>query len=289
MTKDLKTYPFLFTVNKNQEINTTTIKERLSRKPHKLFLPHRTDFFMVYLFTDGYGKHMVDFESINVKKNHILFISKGQVHAFDSNETYDGKALIFTEDFFCKSETDRNYLLTSSLFDNLCRHSYFKINSEFRKLNTLFIEIYLELEKPADKFQGKILQSLLYQILLLAERQIDIQNGAQKKETASSLLATQFRSSVEKYFKEQKNVKFYTNLLGITDRTLQMATAKTFGKSPKRLINERVLLEAKRILAYDKLSVKEIAFYLGFEETTNFVKFFKLKSGSTPTDFRKQF
>lgn len=276
----------MFTVNKIQQINTTTIRERLSRKPHKLFQPHRTDFFIIYLFTEGNGTHIVDFEPIEVKTNHILFISKGQIHAFDANETYDGKTLIFTEDFFCRAAADRKYLQSSSLFNNVFHQSYFRINNNFTKLNALFGEIFEELKHTPDNKQSDILHNLLYRILLLSEREIDEQPGVKKKITSSDILAVTFKQEVDKNFKTQKKAFFYTHLLGVSIRRLQLATASTFSKTPKEIINDRILLEAKRMLAYDELSIKEIANSLGYDETTNFIKFFKLKSGFTPTEFK---
>jgi len=119
LSSKLQTYPFLYTVNKLQQINTTTISERLGRKPHKLYQPHRTQFFQIYLFTEGHGQHIVDFEPLEIVPNHMLFISQGQVHAFDPKESYDGKALVFTEDFFCRTDLDKRFL-QSTLF---CDHT----------------------------------------------------------------------------------------------------------------------------------------------------------------------
>lgn len=288
MSSKLITYPFLFTVNKIQEINTTTIKERLSRKPHKLFQPHRTDFFQIYLFTDGVGIHTVDFEPIEVSPSHILFISKGQVHAFDPNETYDGKALIFTEEFFCRTDFDRKFLQSTLLFNNNFSQSYFKINNNFNKLNELFSEVLEELKYKSDNKKGDILHNLLYRLLLLSEREIDDQTGIKRKISTPDLLSFRFKQEVNIKFKNYKNMGFYTKLLNVSLRSLQLATSSTFNKTPKEIINDRILLEAKRMLAYDELSVKQIAYDLGFQETTNFNKFFKLKSGLTPTEFKRK-
>lgn len=284
----LQTYPFLFTVNKQQQINTTTILERLSRKPHKLSQPHRTQFFQIYLFTEGNGQHIVDFEPIDVEPRHILFISQGQVHAFDPTESYDGKALVFTEDFFCITDSDRSFLQSSLLFDNTFHQSYFKINDNFEILKRIFNDIHLELNRAPDRQQGEILHNLLYRILLLSEREIGEKAGIKKTHSNTEMLAIDFKHKVEENFRHEKNIAFYTDLLHISIRRLQLATSATFQKTPKEIIHDRVLLEAKRMLTYDKLLIKEVAHNLGFEEPTNFVKFFKLKVGLTPNQFKLQ-
>ncbi|WP_419869831.1 AraC family transcriptional regulator [Chryseobacterium sp. CT-SW4] len=288
MQKKLDTYPFLFTFNKNQLINTTTIKERLSRKPHDLFTPHRTNFHMIYLFTEGKGKHLIDFKEFNVKEQYILFISQGQVHAFDAEETYDGRALIFTDDFFIRSGRDQEYFYNSLLFNSL-QQPYFNTNTDFKELKSVFIEIYNELKKPTDKFQGEILHNLLYRIFLLSERQFEKQQQIPCPDPRNLQLVARFKKLVENNYKIHRQVKLYADQLFVSPRTLQTATSQILGKTPKEWISERVLMEIKRMLVYDQLSVKEIAALIHYEDSTNLVKFFKEKTGITPTEFRNQF
>ncbi len=93
---------------------------------------------------------------------------------------------------------------------------------------------------------------------------------------------------LETDYKTQKQVSYYAKKMIVTEKRLNQATSKTLGKSPKELINDRVLLEAKRILVNTNKSIKEIAYYLGFEEPTNFIKNFKKNVLITPTEFREQ-
>ena len=68
---------------------------------------------------------------------------------------------------------------------------------------------------------------------------------------------------------------------------MNQATSKVLGKSPKELIDDRILLEAKRLLVHGNKSIKEIGFELGFEEPTNFIKYFRKHIGKTPMEFRE--
>ena len=61
------------------------------------------------------------------------------------------------------------------------------------------------------------------------------------------------------------------------------------GRTAKEMIDERVALEAKRLLAHTCSSLAEIGCQLGFSEATNFVKFFKRTAGMTPSTFRSRF
>ncbi|MGY0034660.1 helix-turn-helix domain-containing protein [Pedobacter sp. NJ-S-72] len=82
-------------------------------------------------------------------------------------------------------------------------------------------------------------------------------------------------------------MKYYANKLFISERKLQMASMAVLGKSPKELINEQIILETKRLLIHASMSVKEVGYNLGFEEPTNFTKFFKSQTGVSPTQFKE--
>jgi AraC family transcriptional regulator, transcriptional activator of pobA len=97
-----------------------------------------------------------------------------------------------------------------------------------------------------------------------------------------------FNDLLEADFKTQKQVAYYANKIIITEKRLNQATTNIIGKTPKEIIDARVLLEAKRILAHTNESIKEIAYQLGFEEPTNFIKYFKKHTAFTPTEFREQ-
>lgn len=73
------------------------------------------------------------------------------------------------------------------------------------------------------------------------------------------------------------------------EKTLNQTCRQYVGLTAKQFINQRILLESKRLLAYTKASVKEITWQLGFEEGTHFGKFFKKKMQKTPLAFRKEF
>ena len=79
----------------------------------------------------------------------------------------------------------------------------------------------------------------------------------------------------------------YADTLGFSKRTLGSITRKHLNRSPKEVIDQRLLLEIKRLLAHTDQSIKEIAFELGFEDPSNINKFFKRMSGSTPSAFRQ--
>jgi len=98
-----------------------------------------------------------------------------------------------------------------------------------------------------------------------------------------------FKKLLDDNFITQKRVSFYCQELNISPKRLNKTTSKIFGKTPKNIIDDRVLLESKRLLAHTGESIKEISFSLGFEELTNFIKYFKKHTNKTPVEFRAEF
>ena len=98
-----------------------------------------------------------------------------------------------------------------------------------------------------------------------------------------------FKYLLETHYRKQKQVSAYAAQLHVTEKRLNQASSKILGKSPKEMIDERVMLEARRLLAHTNESVKEIGFGLGFDEPTNFIKYFRKHSRITPIEFREQF
>ncbi|REC42681.1 helix-turn-helix domain-containing protein [Chryseobacterium pennipullorum] len=260
--KKLKQYPFLHTFNPIQKINATTIVERLSRKPHQLFQPHLTDFYMIYLFTDGTGIHSVDFNDVEVIPGNILFMSKGQVHHFDPLETYDGKTIVFTEDFFCRSEAHRSFLNRTALFNDPLRLAYFDSGVHYNVFTTLYQFIVDELKNVPDENQTEILHNYLFNVLLTAER---LYNPTEKNRLPSrnQLLVYDFKRLVNKNLFNHYTIEQYAALLNVTTRSLQGAFAESENKTPKGWLTERLVLEIKRTLTYETMSVSEVALLYG--------------------------
>ena len=284
--QEITKYPFLHTFNSVQKINATNVKERLSRKPHQLFKPHRIDFYMICIFTSGTGQHMVDFNTLDVSEGHMLLVSPGQIHSFDPRESYDGNTVVFTADFFSISDSHRNYLKQSQLFNDVLKVSYFDVSSNLNELNDLYKAIIKELKKPVDQYQRDILSNYLYNMLLLAER-LYVPEQENKNLSREAQLIWSFKSLAETKLIEHWTIQQYADHLNVSPRTLQNVFRKLSGQSPKDWLKERIILEIKRNLIYDSTTVSEISYQLGFKDISYFVRFFKNSTGYTPAEFRE--
>jgi len=96
----------------------------------------------------------------------------------------------------------------------------------------------------------------------------------------------QFKNKLEENFSCSRSVQYYAEQLNITSKKLNQITNDFWGRPTKQIIEERVLLETKRLLVHTDMTVKEIGTSLGFNDPTNFNKFFKRYIKSTPTEYR---
>lgn len=253
-----------------------------------LITPHRTNFYHIFLFENCQPTHFVDFQPINIQPYSLLFIDKDRVHQFDQLLKYEGQVLIFTEDFFCTTATDTKFLRSSILFNDLADQPTIKLNkTEFEKFKIICENITEELSLPAANSKHIYLKNLLHNFLLLAEREKHKQGFTEPKKGADLDYTLLFRDLLETNYTKLKSVNDYANIICISEKRLGQATSKVLGKTPKEIINDRILLEAKRLLVHTNLSIKEIGQELGFEDPAYFVRYFKKNTQTTPVEFRQ--
>ncbi len=248
--------------------------------------PHRAEFYQIIWIQEGNPTHIIDFNPIKVTPNSFVFVNKGSVQQFDSNINYKGKVILFTDSFFCKTQLDSTYLRNSILFNDLHTTSEVCLSHSTSIFSELFHIMEQELAKGKDQFQSDILRNSLRITLLQAERIKRQQGFTEIKKSLDLDQVMQFRTLLDNQFTDHKQVQFYAESMYITKKRLNQSTSTILGITPKQMIDARVVLEAKRLLAHTNISVKEIGFKLGFEEPTNFIKYFKKHVQSTPLEFR---
>jgi AraC-like DNA-binding protein/quercetin dioxygenase-like cupin family protein len=263
-------------------INLTQLFGRLHLiENHNPTHPHRITFFALLIVTNGTGKHQIDLKEYKIKPGTVLKIAKGQVHAFQHNPTYEGFLVLFTEEFvlnyFSKSSINLishlyNYHTTSPMSENLAGNDFF--------LNHLKIE----LDSTIVYAQKNIIAALLDLYLLQLERK---SQTSQPQDSNSKRYNTflQFKNLVETNYTNTRNVKDYAEKLFISTKTLNQIVKEFTINTAKSFIDNFVILEAKREIVSTNKSFKEISFNIGFDEVTNFTKFFKRNLNITPKEF----
>lgn len=227
---------------------------------------------------------MVDFVWYELEDNMLFLLRPGQVHQLDC--VRDGISIIFTEKFYFTNKNDKETLYDfSNLFDSW--HGYGPVrlgtcvSESFRLLSDL-----MSREMKSSLSNSSIIKHYLNAFLLLAERE--------KRRNAAEIMmphhhdsrVVQLRRLIEKHFQCEHQVTFYANVFALTPKRLNEITKETTGRTITELLHDRIVLEAKRNLAFSHKSVKEICYELGFEDPAYFSRFFKNNTGISPQDFR---
>lgn len=258
-----------------------------ARHKAQMILPHRTDFYHILHIESGVKKHFVDFQIIEIVGLTLVFINKDAVHHFENTESIKGMGIVFLDSFFCSNEQDTQFLQSSVCFNNFRTISKLAVQGDCPGLKEIFKMMFEAFKTPPEVHHAAYLRNLLHNFLILSERLLRQQPGFEPLPVGIDMDYTAaFRHLLNDHFTIQKTVGFYASALNLTENRLYHATQHILGKSPKQVINDRLVLEAKRLLVNSSKPVKEISFELGFGEPTNFNQFFKKYSGVTPLEWR---
>lgn len=273
----------------NHEFEIIDLEKSFSEHKDVMTVPHRAQFYHILFLEKASGYHYIDFKPVKLEDSSIIFMPENCVNKFDENGSYKGYAIVFTNNFFCKNNQDIQFLRSSILFSDLYDIAKIKVNCVSSELNMIFNLMQTEFIKEPDSVQYYILHNLLHVFLLQSERELKKQGFEELKPSVNLDYLILFKDLLEQNFRLEKSVNKYASELSISEKQLHKATTALLDKTPKQLIDERVLLEAKRLLSHTNESIKEIAYELGYDEPTNFIKYFRKHTNTTPSEFREQY
>jgi AraC family transcriptional activator of pobA len=194
----------------------------------------------------------------------------------------------FNRDFYCIVNHDKEVSCVGFLFYGSSQKMFVSLDERNQKKTELLLLVFQDEFETSDHIQGEMMQVLLKRLIIIVTRLAREQYVTEKELLGDKLdLVRKYNLMVENHYKKQHQVKFYAEQLYKSPKTLSNVFALYNHKSPLLVIQERVLLEAKRLLFYTEKASKEIAYELGFEDANHFSKFFKKHTGQTPTDFKK--
>lgn len=236
---------------------------------------HLHGFYEIIWFQKGSGTHYVDFNQYAIAPGTIFFISPGQIHSFDTKHDQEGYVL----------------KICAELFDDFVSLSCVTVqDKDSAALEMLIGAMQEELKKEDSLGHREALHALVKLFVIMVRRSYaEINPSAPNPHKVSYKAFLNFRKLIEENYCRLHTVKDYASLLNVSSKTLTLYVNECSKYSPLELINNRIILEAKRLLRYSVLSVKEIAFRLGFEDPSYFAKFFKRMVKQSPADYRESF
>lgn len=253
---------------------------------HFTEFPHKHDFYLTVLITHGSGKHEIDFESYDVVPGTVFMLKPGQMHFWKFSADIEGFIFFHNSIFF-----DEGHLTTGikdfEFFSSLQNPPVVYLKQQVVPLIEGFMcDLVAEYTQERYHKWSKI-RSLINLIYIeIGRNYVPIYHI----ESLTYLTKVrQFEDLIELNFKFMKFPKDYASLLNISEKHLNRIVKNCLNKTSSTIIQDRVLLEAKRMLMHSQLNVSEISDELNFSESSYFIRFFKQKTGLTPLNFLKQY
>lgn len=248
----------------------------------------RVEFHLLIAVTRGRCRHWVDFEPHDCAPRSWVIVQPGQAQRWDATSRWDGWAVLFRPQVLLPhvGTTLVADLAASSGTTSLPNH--LRLDPGEHEPCMAGVE---QMRADADRFGPGLERDELrrHELHALLLRLRLAQLRRRPATAASPRLLMQFRrfqDAVQADFAECRQVRDYTERLGYSEKNLRRLTQRVVGMSPKAYVTQRIMLEAKRLLVHTTQAVGRVGQQLGFDETTNFVKFFKREAGCTPAEFR---
>ncbi len=256
------------------------------RNKQKASKPHRHSFYQLLWFRNS-GKHYIDYEVIKHPANTLFLINKNQIHYFCADSSNEGFLFHFNDSFISNLNLDLLSRFTISIFNEIVEPYIILEDQNSRIIEDNAKRILTEFEEEKENYSHIILHQflgLLYQIERIKNEQTPFKTDA----NSDFYKIVKFKQEVIKNIDEQLGLEEFASRLDISTKKLTALTKQYTSLTPGALIKELKILEAKRMLSHQDVSIKEIAYSLGFDQPTYFTKFFKKETKLTPKQFLQQ-
>ena len=246
---------------------------------------HRHDYFFILLIKCGSGEHMIDFINHRIKDHSLFILRPGQIHQLSLEKDCIGFLMQFDAGFYVPESTSARQRFRRASNKNYCLPEA----SRFEKLYAVLEQIYRENTNKEEGFLD-VIRANLDIFCIEAVRQST--SSGQKTTPELSYEQERFEEFfelLERHVSNHKSVVEYAEMLKLSVYQLNKITKSTVGKTVSELIHEQLVLESKRTLLGTSNQVKDIAYSLGFDDVSYFIRFFKKSTGFSPEAFRNNF
>ncbi len=290
--KDLATFEKIINRDKKSyDINMMVMPGTLEDKhkdvdPKIGIQPLRRQFNLIYLLISGIHDVNLGADYRWLKPNDLVIVPENMLYASSNIQNCTGYCIHFKTEFiqplFNGSITEH-----FPFFNFETEHIINISNEETQIIKKAFKDIIEEYQRFSPE-KDYILRNYVY-ILLLRIREIyrTHANNIKQNLSRAEKLANSFRQLVDKNYLTMREVQDYADKLNISPKHLAYVVKSTFGKSPRKMINDMLLLEAKVQLASTDKTVTEIALDLKFNDQSHFNHFVKKMTGNSPLELRR--
>ncbi|MBE8724313.1 helix-turn-helix domain-containing protein [Flavobacterium hungaricum] len=233
----------------------------------------------------------IDFKQYQTSSPSLFFINSSQYLQITKEGKRQGYFMYYNRDFYCVQIHDAEVACDGLLFNNIFEMPMTVLpEKEVPFIEGIYEQMQQEFILP-DSSQEEMIRTYLKQLIIKATRIWKIQQlGVLNEEPSKEIdFFRDFSRLVEIHFRNKHTVADYADILGVAPKTLSNKFNRLELAQPNDIIKDRIILEAKRLLGYSSLSVKEIAYQLGYEDPAYFNRLFTNKVGDTPSNFKKKY
>lgn len=282
----------LYTFYKNKygsELLIDVVELKNIKKYVKGIRAHTLSYYDITFVTEGEGDFVIDNQTYPSRPRDVLFTRPGMVRNWDTEGISNGYALIFEEEFLSSFFKDSLFVQHLSFFSPGKTPAKLHLSQE---LYDDFLRLLQNIKKEIDIYRSTdvhVLRAFLYETLMLLNRAykaLPVEEEPCKGN--NNLYITRFVKLVDQYAAQEHAVQFYANRLCITPNYLNELISNTLHVSAKQYIQNKIMDEAKHLLAYTDMPVSEIADRLHFSTPSYFVRSFRLYTGVPPLLYRTE-
>ncbi|WP_198411321.1 helix-turn-helix domain-containing protein [Marinimicrobium alkaliphilum] len=265
-------------------IHCETIAER-SQLHSWSIKPHRHgNLWHVLLVLKGKVETRFDSDRLTIDVPCVVFVPEGCIHAFEFTRDIDGYVVTVASPLIKELEPK---LELGVGFEKFYSPAFYELSEDRHWIQMLFDGIFSNYRSDSPG-RTLVMESLVGVLLAWVARNAQGSgDGAFGGQGAEERTFSKFQSLLEKNFRSQKTIAFYSDRMGVASARLNSISRRLSGRSSLEVIHERLLLEAKRNLTYTSMRINEVAYALGFVDPAYFNRFFKRMTGKTPKEFRQ--
>ena len=250
--------------------------------------PHRHDFYEVLYLSGGSGYYIIDSNKYKIEPPCIFFMTPGQTHKLELSQDIDGYIFLFTPDFYLLNQSNKNRLLSFPFFHSVTRQNpplFLSQPDDDTFIKNLFIRgcSCVKTNAPSEE----IIRSLL-DLLLLTCAQLYPKEYNVLPNNKGHITVKKFMLLIEESYQQNLKVNDYASMLSITANHLTQLVKQITGKTTNEILQEKNILEIKRLLLYTNLTITEIAAKMNFTDQSYLTKYFKKCTGLTPLQYRSE-
>ncbi len=251
-------------------------------------LPHRHAYYTAIWVQKGRREHHIDFQTYPLTENAVFLISPGQVHQLVPATRPQGWVIIFSPEFLQHHHISEDFIREINLFNSFEERPPVQLGQEAAEKLSKILPLMEDTFRSGMPFRIAALSAYLKLFLLYCNQECVLQRPQQDPNDSGHRILRDFKELVTRHFRTLHKTSDYAERLHITPKYLNQVVKSLLGQTAKEVIQEKIVLNAKRELRYSAKSVKEIALELGFEDPLYFSHFFKTCTGQSPTSFRSE-